>query len=266
TASKRKRSADEQTDPLLTAPAKKLKTSTNIAPVCNKKPSTTATKSPGFRSTLIPRGPRKNATLGVKDESLLRMVCDCTTGKVTQLHFRKIPHSLIDWNSYHHISKINAWRNQIYGRAGLKARSVSLWYEAEELWFELYFQLSIVEARKRGIMLPGSRQVREAFNKTFVGKVIQGRADEDLPPRVQREGNAFASKFNRMYPLLRARLNGCVMGRSGDVFVPVITFGMMESYKVMKRNLAERGIEAESEYADGLQEWQWFLSNMPDVD
>jgi len=108
--------------------------------------------------------------------------------------------------------------------------------------------------------------VREAFNKTFVGRVIKGRGGEDLPPRVEREGNAFASKFNRMFPGLRARLNGCVAGRSGDVFVPVITFGMMERYKVMKGILAERGIEAEEEYADGLEEWQWFLSHLPDVD
>jgi len=143
---------------------------------------------------------------------------------------------------------------------------VSLWYEAEELWFELYFQLSIVEARKRGIMLPGNRQVRDAFNKTFVGRVIKGRGGEDLEPRVEREGNAFASKFNRMFPALRARLNGCVLGRSGDVFVPVITFGMVERYRVMKGKLTERGIEAESEYADGLEEWQWFLSHLPDVE
>jgi len=148
----------------------------------------------------------------------------------------------------------------------VKARSVSLWYEAEELWFELYFQLSIVESRKRGIMLPGSRQVREAFNKTFVGRVIKGRNGENLLPRVEREGNAFASKLNRMFPALRARLNGCVVGRSGDVFVPVITFGMMERYRVMKGDLAERGIEAESEYADGLEEWRWFLSHLPDVE
>jgi len=195
------------------------------------------------------------------------MLCDCSTTprKTTELHFRKIPHSHIDWNSPLHISQINAWRNQIYGRAGLKARSVSLWYEAEELWFELYFQLSIVEARKRGIMLPGSRQVREAFNETFVGRVIKGRQGEDLEPRVEREGNAFASKFNRMFPGLRARLNGCVLGRSGDVFVPVITVRMVERYRVMKEKLAERGIEAESEYADGLEEWRWFLSHLPAV-
>ncbi|KAI4925522.1 hypothetical protein J4E85_007401 [Alternaria conjuncta] len=267
TTQKRKRYADEQTNLTLTSPAKKLKTSTECAPVTTEKPKTTSRNTPGSKSTLIPRAPRKKATLGVKDSSLLLMLCDSSTtpSKTTELHFRKIPHSLIDWHNPHHISQINAWRNQIYGRAGLKARSVSLWYEAEELWFELYFQLSIVEARKRGIMLPGSRQVREAFNKTFVGSVIKGRNGEDLPPRVEREGNAFASKFNRMFPALRARLNGCVLGRSGDVFVPVITFGMVERYRVMKESLAKRGIEAESEYADGLEEWRWFLSHLPDV-
>ncbi|KAI4656684.1 uncharacterized protein J4E78_006575 [Alternaria triticimaculans] len=268
TTQKRKRCAEEQTNPALTVPAKKLKTSTTCAPAITTKAAiTTSSKTPGSKSTLVPRGPRKKATLGVKDESLLLMICDSNTTprKITELHFRKIPHSLIDWHNPHHISQINAWRNQIYGRAGLKARSVSLWYEAEELWFELYFQLSIVEARKRGIMLPGSRQVRDVFNKTFVGRVIKGRGGEDLPPRVEREGNAFASKFNRMFPALRARLNGCVVGRSGDVFVPVITFGMVERYRVLKVNLARMGIEAESEYADGLEEWQWFLSHLPDV-
>ncbi|KAI4909542.1 hypothetical protein J4E90_008239 [Alternaria incomplexa] len=269
TTQKRRRCADEQTNPTLTAQAKKLKTSKTCASaITTKLTTTTPNKIFASKSTLIPRGPRKKATLGVKDESLLLMLCDCSTTprKTSELHFRKIPHSHIDWHNPHHISQINAWRNQIYGRAGLKARSVSLWYEAEELWFELYFQLSIVEARKRGIMLPGSRQVREAFNITFVGSVIKGRNGEDLPPRVEREGNAFASKFNRMFPALRARLNSCVVGRSGDVCVPVITFGMMERYRVMKRNLAERGVEAESEYASGLEEWQWFLSHLPDVE
>ncbi|KAI4686005.1 uncharacterized protein J4E88_003842 [Alternaria novae-zelandiae] len=199
TTQKRKRRADEPTNPTLTSPAKKLKTSAGIAPVTTEKPKSTSRNTPGSKSTLVPRGPRKKATLGVKDESLLLMLCDSSTtpSKTTELHFRKIPHSLIDWHNPHHISQINAWRNQIYGRAGLKARSVSLWYEAEELWFELYFQLSIVESRKRGIMLPGSRQVRDAFNETFVGRAIKGRGGEDLPPRVEREGNAFASKFNQ---------------------------------------------------------------------
>ena len=49
------------------------------------------------------------------------------------------------------------------------------------------------------------------------------------------------------------------------MFVPVITFGMVERYRVMKESLVKRGIEAESEYADGLEEWRWFLSHLPDV-
>jgi hypothetical protein len=262
---KRKRSANEHTDAPLPVSVEKTKLSPTIPAEHTSTPTAPAPKPPGSKSTLVPRGTRKKATMGIKDESLLRMVCDCsTTSKVTELHFRKIPHSLIDWNNAHHINKINAWRNQIYGRAGLKARSVSLWYEAEELWFELYFHLSIVESRKRGILLPASRQVREAFNQTFVGSVIRDRNGEDLPPRVEREGNAFASKFNRMFPLLRARLNGCVLGRSGDVFVPKITFEMMERYREMKREMVEMDVEVESEYADGLEEWQWFLSHLLD--
>jgi hypothetical protein len=131
---------------------------------------------------------------------------------------------MIDWNNVTHISKINAWRNQIYGRAGLKARSVSMWHEFEELWFELYFHLSIAESRKHSIMLPTTKTVRNAFNTTFVGKVLQDKDGDDLEVRAERQSNAFASKFSRVCPLLRARLNNCVFGKSGDVFVPRITF------------------------------------------
>jgi hypothetical protein len=263
TSHKHKRPADEHdSKTLLQHIDKKQKPS---PPSTTPRPVKPTTKPPSSKSTLVPRGPRKKATIGHKDESLLRMLCDCTsTQKVVELHFRKIPHSIIDWTSAPHISAINAWRNQIYGRAGLKARSVSLWHEAEELWFEVYFQLSIVEARKRGILLPATRQVRDAFNKTFVGRVIRDRAGRELPPRVEREGNAFASKFSRVVPLLRARLNACVFGVSGDVYVPEITLEMLERYKVVKREMADKGIECESEDADGVGEWQDFLSRLED--
>ncbi|KAG9188956.1 hypothetical protein G6011_05824 [Alternaria panax] len=255
---KRKRPAHKPaTNPSPTQPTKKAK------PTPNKD----APKATSSKSALIPRGPRQKATINQPDPSLLRMICDCSsTHRVTELHFRKIPHSMIDWTSAAHISKINAWRNQIYGRAGLKARSVSLWYEQEELWFELYFRLSIKEARKagRGILLPGAKGVREVFNKCFVGTVIRDRAGDELPPRVEREANAFASKFNRMFPVLRARLNACVFGMSGDVFIPQMTLGMMERYRVMKADMKAKGIECESEYADHLEDWQHFLSHLPE--
>ena len=99
-----------------------------------------------------------------------------------------------------------------------------MWHEMEELWFELYFHLSIAESRKRGIMLPVTKVVRQAFNETFVGQVLQDKDGDDLDIRTERQSNAFASKFNRVCPLLRARLNNCVFGKSGDVFIPKITF------------------------------------------
>jgi hypothetical protein len=191
-------------------------------------------------STLVPRGERCTAKLGQPDDSMLRMTCDCSASKrVTELHFRGIAHSTIDWNNPAHISKINAWRNQIYGRAGLKARSVSMWHELEELWFELYFSLSIAESRKHGIMLPTTQTVRQAFNETFVGQVLQDKNGDDLELRAERQSNAFASKFNRVCPLLRAQLNNCVFGKSGDVFMPKITFEMMDKHKA-------NGIETEA--------------------
>ncbi|CAN9106663.1 unnamed protein product [Alternaria alternata] len=201
-ANKRKRSADEHTaGPALIPSAKKTKPTPNNTSTSSKKPLATASKSYGFKSTLVP-----------------------------QLHFRKIPHSMIDWNSAHHISKINAWRNQIYGRADLKP----------------------------------APKVRDAFNATFVGTIIQDKVGNDLPPRAEREANAFASKFNRMCPVLRARLNNCVFGKSGDTYMPKITFKMMERYKTMKGEMAAKGVECESEYADHLEDWRHFLSHLPD--
>jgi hypothetical protein len=99
-----------------------------------------------------------------------------------------------------------------------------MWHEMEELWFELYFHLSIAESRQHGIMLPVTKAVRKAFNDTFVGKVLQDKDGNDLDIRTERQPNAFASKFGRVCPLLRARLDTCVFGKSGDVFIPKITF------------------------------------------
>jgi hypothetical protein len=98
-----------------------------------------------------------------------------------------------------------------------------MWHEQEELWFELYFQLSIAESRKSDFMLPATKAVREAFNETFFGKVLQDKEGNNLEPRVERQANAFASKFNRVCSLLKKQLDDCVFSRSGDVFVPKIT-------------------------------------------
>jgi hypothetical protein len=219
------------------------------------------------KSRLVPRGERKSATIGQKNESLLRMLCDDTeSGELKELHFRNMLHSRINWNDVGHINKINNWRNQIYGRAGMKTKAVTLWLYDEELWFELYYQVSIAESRTRGILLPKTLSILEAFNQTFVGQVIQDSHGDNTEPRIERQPNAFASKFNRVYPQLRARLNQCVFGKSGDVFVPKITFRVLQTYKQMKAKMDEKGIKKESAYSEKLEEWQHFFSHLPDYD
>ncbi|KNG49883.1 ubiquitin-protein ligase E3A [Stemphylium lycopersici] len=197
-----KRKHPAPTNPTPTPSSKKLKTSHNAPSELS------TTKTPAPRSSLIPRGPRQTATLHTPTPSLLLMPCTSSTNprKATTLFFRAIPHSVIDWSNAAHIRKINAWRNQIYGRAGIKARTVSAWHEDEELWFELWFQLSIAEARRSGggVLMPGVKVVREAFNGFFVGRRLSaGTKGTDGvvfgvgEPRGARGANAFASKFAR---------------------------------------------------------------------
>ncbi|KAF1845218.1 uncharacterized protein K460DRAFT_252696, partial [Cucurbitaria berberidis CBS 394.84] len=216
------------------------------------------------KSHLIPRGVRKKATLGQRDDALLRMLCDDSkTNEVKELHFRKISHSMIDWKDAKHIRDINAWRNQIYGRAGLKAKEVVMWHEEEELWFELYFHLSIAKSRTHGILLPKAKAVLDAFNETFVGSVLKDKNGNELEARGERQPNAFTSKFNRICPHLRSRLQQCVFGKSGDTFVPKVTQAMLEKYQQMKAEMFAKGITSESVYSDNLQEWQNFFSHLP---
>lgn len=215
-------------------------------------------------SHLVPRGTRQTAKVGQKDESLIRMVCDDTaTGDIKELHFRNIPHSSIDWDNAEHVGKINNWRNQIYGRAGMKSKEVTLWLPLEELWFELYYQLSISEALTRGIIIPKSTPILEAFNATFAGQIIKDHHDVDSSPRVERSSNAFTAKFSRMCQRLRDRLGQCVFGTSGDAFVPKITMEMLGAYKAMKDKMRSKGITEESEYSEDLQEWRFLFAHLP---
>jgi hypothetical protein len=233
------------------------------------------------KSRLVPRGERRSAKIGKKDEALLRMLCDDTeSGELKELHFRNMPHSSIDWNDASHINKINNWRNQvssldhleiapltimsqIYGRAGLKSKAVTMWLPDEELWFELYFQMSIGEARVRGMLLPKTLLILDAFNETFVGRVLEDSHGNDVGPRIERKSNAFASKLNRMCPQLRARLHQSVFGKSGDIYVPKITFEMLQAYKDMKSDM---GIDEESDYSHDLEEWVHLFSHLPSID
>ncbi|KAH7083080.1 hypothetical protein BKA63DRAFT_561268 [Paraphoma chrysanthemicola] len=226
----------------------------------NQSKTTTASR---ITSTLVPRGPRQTASLHQADPSLLRMLCDDTTTNSTkELHFRNLPHSSIDWSNPTHIKKINNWRNQIYGRAGMKSKAVTMWLPDEELWFELYHQLSIAQARARGMLLPKAVDVLAAFNRTFACKVVKDAKGADVM-REERKSNAFTSKFNRMCPLLRARLAQCVFGKSGDVYVPEISMEMLREYKMMKSDMENKGVVKESRYSDDLEEWRYLFSHLP---
>ncbi|KAF2036511.1 hypothetical protein EK21DRAFT_51638 [Setomelanomma holmii] len=276
-AAKRPASEDRSEDSHSPTPTKRVKPSAPSFPTAPRishrrlKPSeqlTMSTVSASSRniSTLMPRGGRKTAKVGQKDESLLRMLCDdISTSEVRELHFRNLPHSTIDWHNVEHINKINNWRNQIYGRAGMKSRAVSMWLPDEELWFELYYQLSIAESRARGILLPKTSNVLAAFNQTFASRILQDHQERDTEPRGERHLNAFTSKFNRMCPDLRVRLQQCVFGKFGDAFVPTITFEMMQVYKRMKEEMQLRGTVSESGYCEDLEEWRDLFSHLPDA-
>jgi hypothetical protein len=232
-----------------------------------KRETQPSSTTPPTRSRLVPRGERKSAKTGQKDETLLRMLCDDTeSGEQKELHFRNMLHSNINWNDVNHINKINNWRNQIYGRAGMKSKAVTVWLPDEELWFELYYQLSIAESRVHGMLLPKTLGVLGAFNKTFVGRVVQDHNGYNTAPRAERQPNAFASKFNRMCPELRARLYQSMFGKSGDIFVPEITLEMLHAYKQMRADMSNKGIEKESAYAVHLDEWCYLLANLPNIE
>lgn len=245
-------------------PAQNLKHKISFTPASSARLSRSKRADPSL-SRLHPCGERKTAKVGHKDESLLRMLCEDTeTGETKELHFRNLTHSNIDWNNAQHIRKINNWRNQLYGRAGMKTKEVAMWLPDEDLWFELFWHLSIAESRRHGLLVPKACLVMDAFNDTFVGNVIKDLRGEDTAPREQRGHNAFASKLSRVCSHLRERLHHSSFGKSGDVFVPKITLGILHAYKAMKEEMKEQGIEQESPYSDHLEQWCNLFANLPE--
>jgi hypothetical protein len=198
-------------------------------------------------STLVPNGPRVAAKRGVKDETLLHMLCtESRTGELKEMHFKKLVHSMIDWNDSDHIAKINSWRNQLYGRAGLKAKNVVMWDEEEESWLELHYHLLIMESTHGGLMVTRAKEVLEDFNKFFRGKVFQDIDGDDVAPREERKHNAFVSKMNRtvMTSDLRSRLESILRGKSGDYFNPKITPENLAIYKQLLAAAPVNGYKA----------------------
>ncbi|KAF2675706.1 hypothetical protein K458DRAFT_397671 [Lentithecium fluviatile CBS 122367] len=197
----------------------------------------------GPASNLIPVGDRQKAVKGEVNVDMLRMLCiDRQTGKKKELHFKKLVHAEIDWNDNDHIAKINSWRNQLYGRAGLKAKAVIMWVAEEEQYLELYFHLIIVQGSKHGLMIPRAKDVLEDFNNFFAGKVFTNSAGEPYAPRAPRAHNAFVSKMNRVVLNLKTRLEYMMLGKSGDYYRPVITEAMLDKYIELRQELVNSGV------------------------
>jgi len=221
-------------------------------------------------SNLVPDGDRVKAVKGQKNPDMLRMLCtDKKTGKRKELHFKKLIHSEIDWNDAEHIAKINSWRNQLYGRAGFKAKDVCMWDAEEEAYLELYFHRIIVQGTKEGLMIPRAKDVLDDFNNFFIGKVFIKR-EEQQEPRKARQHNAFVSKMNRVVQHLKTRLEYMMLGKSGDYYRPIITQPMLDKYMVLRKDLKDSNVmtngpaidwevdfEAGDEWANN-EHWQKF--------
>ncbi|KZM26044.1 hypothetical protein ST47_g2795 [Ascochyta rabiei] len=239
----------------------------------NASPSAATQASPPAsklaKSNLMPTIPRRNAVLGQRNESLLRLPCNNTkTGKDTEQHFQKRNASEIDWNYQRHIEDINNWSNQIYTRAALYVKMVDVWVPDEEAWIELYFHLSIAETRKHGIRLPMTKDVWQAFLQFFGDRELTGKYGE-VVTRKPRTNSAFSAKFRR-FEELAERLEQCMRGKSGDLFMPNMTETMLDRFKEMKGGMEAKGLKKESAYAgQDLQDWLAFFSHLPtegDVD
>ncbi|KAJ4360669.1 Ribosomal protein arginine N-methyltransferase rmt3 [Didymosphaeria variabile] len=241
-----------------------------------KKPRVTTI---GAISSLVPVGERKMAKKGVSEPELLRMLCEDRdkNNERKELHFKKIIHSEIDWDNKLHIDKINAWRNQIYGRAGIKNKTVLMWHKDEEAWLELYWQLLVVEANKRGIEMPKPKTIRENFNVFFNGKVFHSAGAGELEPRVDRGSGPFTSKMGRLIKSLRPYLEEKLRGKKGSTFVPKINQEMLEEYQKLKADLTELGcddnkivpweeLEDEANDKDYVTRCREYIESLPDQD
>jgi hypothetical protein len=233
----------------------------------------------GAISSLVPVGERKMAKKGVVEPDMLRMLCEDRdkNGERKELHFKKLIHADIDWNNKLHIDKINAWRNQIYGRAGIKNKTVLMWHKDEEAWLELYWQLLVVEALKRGIEMPKPKTIRDGFNAFFNGKVFHSTGGEKLEPRVDRGSGPFTSKMGRLAKALRLYLEEKLRAKNGIAFFPRINQEMLEEYQKLKADLVEFGckdqkiipweeVEDEANDKDYVVRCREYIANLPDQD
>jgi hypothetical protein len=196
---------------------------------------------PDGKGILIPIEPRKLAKAGTKDMTMLAMLTKHSkTQELKELHFQNIVYAHIDWKNKTHITKINAWRNQIYGRANLGVKDVTLWNVDEEAWIEMYHVLLLKYAKKHPLRMHPSKEVWTNFNKFFLGKVLVDKDGNDLPPRIERPLASFTSKVTRLCGKMKEQLDVLSKGSLGNDYTPIITQEMIDEYKGIKTTLFSR--------------------------
>ncbi|KAF2737066.1 hypothetical protein EJ04DRAFT_594596 [Polyplosphaeria fusca] len=216
---------------------------------------------------------RQNAKVGTKAEHLLRVICNVEgLDKTKELFFKNIPWGDIDWNSRKHIDKINGWRNQIWGRAGFKVKSVALWHEDEEAWWELYYNMLIAKAlynaecdSQATIEIPKLSRMVQDFNDFFAGKELYCIDGEVLPGRPYRNLSAISSKVCRICEKLKNRLEEVVNPDAlwAENYRPVIHYPMLADFYHLKVNC---GLEGEEAFHYEMENWMRFLIQLPPLE
>ncbi|KAF1923165.1 uncharacterized protein M421DRAFT_332058 [Didymella exigua CBS 183.55] len=203
---------------------------------------------------------RRQAVVGQRDDTLLRLTCMNTRkNKRQEQKFKKIPYGLIEWDNPRHISMINAWRRQLYGRgASKKLRETQWWLPDEELWLEMYCHLSIAETNRRAIDLPAKNDVGEEFLRFFEGRKLEDQHGGAVK-RERRTLSSVTGKFGRSFPYLRECLAQAVVGMSGHVFTPSITGEEIDRFKTFKAEILEKGIRTEMVGFVNSPEWRAFF-------
>ncbi|KAF2650906.1 hypothetical protein K491DRAFT_782252 [Lophiostoma macrostomum CBS 122681] len=194
------------------------------------------------KGRLIPIGPRTLAKVGVKDMSMLAMLTEYSTKHfLKELHFQNIVYAHIDWNKKSHITKINAWRNQVYGRANQTIKEVKMWHKDEETWIEIYHSLLLRYAKKYPLRMPQSKEVWGNFNNFFKGKVLVDKDGKTLlPPRGERQLTSFTSKVTRVCGKMKEQLDRLSKGELGGDYTPTIDQKMIDELKTIKATMFAR--------------------------
>lgn len=193
-------------------------------------------------SKLVPNKERVFARVGIKDESLARIMCTHRdTGEKKELLFKQL--NKMDWDDAFWIDRLNSWSSQIHRRAGERRKEVKIWHRDEETWQEIFFFKILIHAMKpenqQRFRMPTREVLTHHFNKFFEGRVLLNETGGPMPPRTVRVPGAVVSKLDRFHPPIQKQLKTHLLAKNGELYVPQITSDMFEPFRVAKKALCE---------------------------